>query len=331
MKSYPMEKIRNIALIGPHGVGKTSLADSMLHVSNSVGRKGDVNDGTSVFDYMDEEIDRKQTVSASLAWTEFEGTKFNIIDTPGVAGFRGDVNAALRVVEGVMFLVKADGGFEVASENLWNLVRESHLPTMIVVNRMHKEQADWRMVMNGLKDRVEGAAPLQLPIGNGESFSGVIDLITLKAYQSTGDESVQIDVPDDMNEAVAEAREMLMDAAASAIDELTEKFLEELTLSEDDIIRGLKKGTLEGTVYPVYFSDAEQEVGSRALLRSANNLFPSSFHRTRSEMEGVVPGGKEKAAFTPGADAPVVALAFKRQYEDQGGDVTWLRVFSGSV
>ncbi|MFT7698353.1 MAG: elongation factor G, partial [Candidatus Krumholzibacteriia bacterium] len=103
------------------------------------------------------------------------------------------------------------------------------------------------------------------------------------------------------------------------------------TLSEDDIIRGLKKGTLEGTVYPVYFSDAEQEVGSRALLRSANNLFPSSFHRTRSEMEGVVPGGKEKAAFTPGADAPVVALAFKRQYEDQGGDVTWLRVFSGSV
>ncbi len=151
MKTYSMEKIRNVVLVGPHGVGKTSLADSMLHVTKQVGRKGNVDDGTSVFDYHEDEIERKQSVTASLAWTDFEGTKFNIIDTPGVDDFRGDVHAALRVVEGVMFVVKADGGFEVASENLWNLVRKSHLPTMIIVNRMHREQADWRAVMNDLK------------------------------------------------------------------------------------------------------------------------------------------------------------------------------------
>ncbi len=127
-----------------------------------------------------------------------------------------------------MFVVKADGGFEVASENLWNFVRSTHLPTFIVVNRMHKEHADWRSVMNGLKDRVPGTAPLQLPIGNGESFEGVIDLVTMKAYKSTGEESVEIDIPADMNDAVEEAREMLMDAAASADDDLTEKFLEEI-------------------------------------------------------------------------------------------------------
>ncbi len=326
-----MEKIRNVALMGPHGVGKTSLADSMLHVTKKVGRKGNVDDGTSIFDFLDEEIERKQTVSASLAWTEFEGNKFNIIDTPGVDDFRGDVYAALRVVEGVMFVVKADGGFEVASENLWNLVRGSHLPTMIIVNRMHKEHADWRAVMNGLKERVEGVAPMQLPIGNGESFEGVIDLIRMKAYKSSGDESVEIDIPADMNDSVEEAREMLMDAAASVDDDLTEKFLEDLTLSEEDIIAGLKKGTLDGTVYPVYFTDAEKEVGIRALLRSVNNLFPSAFHRTRSEQKGLVQGGDEEATFTPSADGPTVALAFKRQYEAQGGDVTWLRVFSGSL
>jgi elongation factor G len=331
LKTYPMEKIRNVALIGPHGVGKTSLADSMLHVSKKVGRKGNVDDGTSQFDYFEEEIERKQTVSASMAWTEFEGNKLNIIDTPGVDDFRGDVHAALRVIEGIMFVVKADGGFEVASENLWNLIRSTSLPTFIVVNRMHKEHADWRAVLNGLKDRVAGSAPMQLPIGNGDSFEGVIDLITMKAYKSTGDESVEIDIPADMNDAVEEAREMLMDAAASADDDLTEKFLEELTLSEEDVILGLKKGTLEGTVFPVFFSDAEKEVGVRALLRSANNLFPSSFSRTRSEMKGVRAGLEEEASFTPGADGPVVAFAFKRQYEAQGGDVTWLRVFSGSL
>ncbi len=331
MKTFPMEKIRNVALVGPHGVGKTSLADSMLHVSKKVGRKGNVDDGSSHFDYFEEEIERKQTVTASLAWTEFEGNKINIIDTPGVDDFRGDVHAALRVVEGLMFVVKADGGFEVASENLWNLIRSTKLPTFIVVNRMHKEQADWRAVMNGLKDRVAGVAPLQLPIGNGDSFEGVIDLVTMKAYKSTGEESVAIDIPADMNDAVEEAREMLMDAAASADDDLTEKFLEEMTLSEEDVILGLKKGTLEGTVFPVFFTDAEKEVGVRSLLRSANNLLPSSFSRTRSEMKGVRAGLEEEASFTPGPDGPVVAFAFKRQYEAQGGDVTWLRLFSGSL
>ena len=331
MKTFPMEKIRNVALIGPHGVGKTSLADSMLHVTKKVGRKGNVDDGSSQFDYFEEEIERKQTTTASMAWMEFDGNKINIIDTPGVDDFRGDVHAALRVVEGLMFVVKADGGFEVASENLWNLVRSTELPTFIVVNRMHKEHADWRAVMNGLKDRVAGAAPLQLPIGNGDNFQGVIDLITMKAYTSTGAESVEIDIPADMNDAVEEAREMLMDAAASVDDDLTEKFLENLTLSEEEVILGLKKGILDGTVFPVFFSDAEKEVGVRSLLRAANNLLPSSFSRTRSEMKGVRAGLEEEASFTPGAAGPVVALAFKRQFEAQGGDVTWLRVFSGSL
>ena len=192
MKTYPMDKIRNVALIAPHGVGKTSLADAMLHVTGKVGRRGNVDDGSSVFDYLDEEIERKQTISASLAWTEFDGSKINIIDTPGVDDFRGDVYAALRVVEGVLFVVKADGGFEVASENLWNLLRKTHLPTFIVINRMNKEHADCRGHPGRAQRPGRRRRPLQLPIGQGEGFEGVVDLISLKAFRFDGDKAVEM-------------------------------------------------------------------------------------------------------------------------------------------
>jgi len=331
VKTFAMEKIRNVALMGPHGVGKTSLADAMLHVTEKVGRRGNVDDGSSVFDYLEEEIERKQTVSASLAWTEFDGNKINIIDTPGVDDFRGDVYAALRVVEGVCFVIKADGGFEVASENLWHLIRGTHLPTFLVVNRMKKEHANWRSVMNGIKERIPGAAPLELPIGCGETFEGVVDLVTLKGWKFDGHHGVECPVPADLGAAVEEAREMLMDAAANADDALTEKYLEEGTLSEEDIIAGLKKGTLEGTVYPVFFTDAQSETGVHSLLRSIVTLFPSAHSRTRQPMKGVKAGTETPAEFTPGVDSPVVVYAFKRQYEAQGGDTTWLRVFSGTL
>ncbi|MBE0567668.1 MAG: elongation factor G [Krumholzibacteria bacterium] len=331
MKTYPMDKIRNVALVAPHGVGKTSLADAMLHVTGKVGRRGNVDDGTSVFDYLDEEIARKQTISASLAWTEFDGVKINIIDTPGVDDFRGDMHAALRVVEGVLFVVKGDGGFEVAAENLWNHLRTTRLSTFIVINRMNKEHADFQSVLAGLSDRIAGVAPCQLPIGEGEGFKGVVDLIHLKAYEFDGDKAVEVPIPAGMADQVETAREQLIDAAASADDALTEKYLEELTLAEADLIAGLKKGTAEGTVYPVFLTAADTGVGVNALLRAVVDMIPTSYRRARSEMTGVKAGTGTPVAFVPAADGPAVAFAFKRQYEAQGGDVTWLRLFSGSL
>ena len=329
MKSYPMDRIRNVALIAPHGVGKTALADAMLHVTGKVGRRGNVDDGSSVFDYLDEEIEKKQTISASLAWLEVDGCKVNVIDTPGVDDFRGDVYTAINVVEGGLFVVKADGGFEVASDSLWRLLRARELPTFIVVNRMNKEHADWEGSLASIRERVGvNAVPIQLPIGDKESFKGVVDLIKMKAYVTENGETVEQDVPADLQEAAQEAREALFDPAAEAVDELMEKYLEEMTLSDEELIQGLKAGIAGGTLFPVLATAADSEAGVQPLLGAVVDLLPSA--AARDEVAGVTDNGEE-ATFPCSPDGDALVYGFKKQYEAQGGDVVWLRVFSGTV
>ena len=331
MKSYPLDKIRNIALIAPHGVGKTALADALLHVTGKVGRRGNVDDGSSVFDYLEEEIEKKQTMSASLAWADVNGCKVNLIDTPGVDDFRGDVYASLEVIEGAVFVVKADGGYEVASDSLWRLLRAHEMPSFIVINRMNKEQADWDDALESIRERVGvNAVPIQLPIGDKEGFKGVVDLIKMKAFILDGGKVVEQDVPADLQDAAQEAREALMDPAAEAVDELMEKYLEEMTLTDEELVGGLKAGIAAGTVFPVLATAADTEVGVGALLTSVTDLLPSPAIRT--EIKGVVGDGEdEEKTFACSADGETLIYAFKKQYEAQGGDVVWVRVFSGKV
>jgi len=331
LKTYAIDMIRNIALVAPHGVGKTSLADAMLHVAGKVGRRGNVEDGSSVFDYSDEEIDKKQTMSASMGWVEVDETKINVIDTPGVNDFRCDMHCALEVVDGVLFGVKADGGLEVSSDALWRILREREMPTMIVLTRMNKEHADYDKALAEFNDHLGGTSvPAQLPIGSGESFKGVVDLLSNQAYEFDGDGKPQpVDVPADMADEVEAAREELMNAAAETDEALIEKFLEEGTLSDEDMLAGLTAGMVAGQVYPVFLTAADSEVGVAPLLSAVAKLMPSPAVRT--EVTGVKPGTEEEATAAIGPDKEGLAYAFKYQREAQGGDQTWLKVWSGGV
>ncbi len=330
LKNYPMEKIRNLALIAPHGVGKTALADAMLHATGKVGRRGNVDDGSSIFDYLEEEIDKKQTISASLAWLEAGGCKINLIDTPGVADFRGDVYACLDVIEGALFVVKADGGYEVASDSLWRLLRAREIPSFIIINRMNKEHADWDGALATVRERVGvNAVPLQLPIGKKDGFRGVIDLISMKAYVQDGDKVAKVAIPAELLDDATAAREALMDPAAEAVDALMEKYLEEMTLTDEELVQGLKAGIAAGSIYPVLASAADTEIGVLALLEAAVALLPSP--ASRAEIKGAETNHGEPATHPCRPDGPPLLYAFKKQYEAQGGDVVWVRIFSGEV
>ena len=331
MKNYAIDNIRNVALIAPHGVGKTSLADAMLHVGGKVGRRGNVDDGSSVFDFTEEAIEKKQTMSASMAWVDVDGVKINVIDTPGVADFRCDMYCALEVVEGVLFGVKADGGLEVSSDALWRTLRGREMPTMMVITRMNKEHADYEKTIAEFNEHLDGTfVPAQLPIGSGEGFKGVVDLLAMKAYEFGADGArSEIDIPADMADAVEAAREELMNAAAETDEELIEKFLDEGVLSDEDIFSGLTAGMQAGQVFPVFVTAADSEVGVKSLLESVAKLMPSP--ATRTSITGVKPGTEEEVTLEIGPDKAPVAYAFKYGREAQGGDQTWLKVWSGEL
>lgn len=329
LKTYAMDLIRNIALIAPHGVGKTSLADSFVHVAGQVGRRGNVDDGSSLFDFSDEEIERKQTMGSSMAWVDVDGVKVNIIDTPGVSDFRCDMYAALEVVEGCLFLVKADGGLEVSSDAIWRTLRKHNTPTFIVMSRMNKEHSDFDSAMSEFSTRLGGTSvPTQLPIGAGEDFKGVVDLIANKAYEFDAEgKPVPVDIPADMTDEVAAAREELMNAAAETDDALVEKFIEEGTLTDEELIGGLACGVAGGTVYPIFLTAADCEIGVATLLQYVAKLMP----KPGGELVGTRAGMDEEAVHQAAADGPTVAYAFKYQREAQGGDMTWLKVHSGGL
>ncbi len=326
MKVYPSDKIRNIALMGHSGSGKTILAEAMVHATGVTSRMGRIEDGTTISDWDEEEIKRSQSINTSLIPVEWSGHKINVLDTPGYPDFIGDVISALRVSEAGMVVLDAVAGIEVGTELAWQHLEQEEKPRFIFINKMDRDNANFQRVLDALNNTFEGNfVPVLLPIGAEGNLSGVVSVIEGKAY--LGPEGAPGDVPAELEDALEEAKLTLVEAAAESDDELLMKYLEGEELTPDEVFTGLKNAIRAGAVVPVFSGSASKEIGIRAAMDLILSLVPSPvdaapYPALIDGEEGELPGD---------ANGVTAALVFKTIADPYVGRITLFRVFNGTL
>ncbi len=276
MKVYTAEHIRNVALISHVGAGKTSLVDAALYDSGAVTRQGKVDEGNSVADYDPDELKRSMTLHAKVLPVEWKNTKINFIDTPGYADFAGEVEAALRVADGVLVVVTADKGVEVGTELTWQYADERKLPRMVLVNKLDRENTSFDQALESLRKQFGlKVVPLQLPIGEQSGFRGVVDLVSQKGYTFEGGNKVQeVPIPADLKDKISSYREQLIESAVESDDSVMEKFLEGEELSDEEILSVVKQGIRTGQLIPVLCGAGSKNIGVQTLLDAIVDYMP---------------------------------------------------------
>src|SRR6266850_591762 len=277
VKDLQPAQIRNIALVSPHGTGKTSLAESLLYRTKITTRHGKVEEGTTALDFSPEEIHRKISISLGLAPIEWRNAKINLIDTPGYADFVGDLVAGLRVADAALFCLKGPAGVEAGSEMAWEHLERRGCPAMAVITQMEKEHAAFGRALEDATARLgKRFVAAAWPIGEAEKFRGAVDLISMKAYLFEKDGGAkEAPIPGEIEADVKRARAALVDAAAEADDALLEKFLGGEELSVDEVRKGLREGVLHGAFVPAIPVAAVPLYGVDLLLEAILELLPS--------------------------------------------------------
>ena len=328
MKAYKGDAIRNLALAGHGGCGKTSLTEALLFASGGIDRLGKVDEGTTTSDYDPDEVKRKISINATLAPCEWQNSKINLIDTPGYADFVGDVRSSMQVVEGAIIVVCAVGGLEVGTETAWEFAEDCGVAKAIFINKMDRENADFYAVAEALRTKFgTRVAPVQLPIGSQDSFSGVVDLLSMKALTGSGKSVTVGEIPADMAANVAKYRDALIEAAAENDDELIEKYLGGEELTDAEIARGLHEGIRSGKTVPVFCGSSLKGIGMSALLDEIVRSFPSP--ADAAPAKGVNPQSNAGEERKPSDDEPFSALVFKTLADPYVGKLTYFRVYSG--
>jgi elongation factor G len=332
VKRYATGQIRNVALVGHGGSGKTSLAEALLHRAGAINRMGRVEDGTTVCDYDPEEQKRGISLSLSVAPFEWRDHKINLIDTPGYADFMGDVSAALRIADLAVFVVSAVDGVEVQTEEAWELARRLGVPRMVFVNKLDRERASYDTTLAQLRDRLgAGIAPLELPIGEEAGFRGIADLLTDTAHIYQGGVPHTEPIPDEMEQLEHQVHDNLVEGIVVADDALLERYLDGDVPSVEELERTLHDGIAAATVFPVLVGSATREVGIDRLADFLVEIGPSPADRSvpiTAPGNGEVPSDIEVTA-DPSGDP--LAFVFKTIADPYVGQVSLFRVVSGTL
>ena len=319
--SYETKNIRNVCLLGHGGSGKTTLAESMLYMTGAIDRQGKTADGNTVCDYDPEEIKRQITISTSIAPVNFGGCKINVLDCPGFFDFAGDVMCALRAVEAGIIFCTAKDGIAVGAERSWKYLKNANMPCMFYVSKTNEDHGDFAAVLSALQEKHGSAVcAVTAPMSDG---TGVIDLVHNVAYQTNGNKTAKVAVPAADADMVESLRETLFETAAGADEELMEKYFEDMMLSEEDTVKGLRQGLKDRTVFPVLCGAADSGIGTEAVLQAIVDYVPNP-----AEVGEVATADGGKLAIDP--NGPVCAFVFKT-ISDQFGKYSFIKVLSGKV
>lgn len=331
MKDFSIDKLKNIGLIGHGGTGKTSLNEAMLFCAKATTRMGVIDDGSTVSDYTEDEINRKISVGLALAHLKWKGHKINLIDLPGYADFWVETYAGLSAADFGLIVVNGVSGSEVGTSTAWRVASEGNLPRGFFINRMDKEHADFGKVLGQIQSEFgDRVVPVTMAIGGGPGFKGVIDILSMKAFTfDKSGKATETDLPADLKGDAESYREKLIEAAAEADDALLEKFFDAGELTPDELRKGLTKGIADGKIFPVFAGAATENSGMSLFLDFAIGYFPAPDYL--EEKIGFKPGTDEIIRRKISSDGPISLNVFKTISEPHVGELSFFKVYSGVV
>ena len=325
-------EIRNVAIVGHNGVGKTSLIEALAFVAGLTNRLGRVEDGNTITDYTSDEIKRQMTIDSSLVTSEWHGCKIYIVDTPGYADFSCDVKQSMRALDGGILVMDATSGIDVGTETAWEYADEFGMPRMIFINMLDKESANWDSVLRDLEERWGNSfkiVPLHLPVGKGANFKGIVDLVRMKVLSYADGKETEAEIPDDLSKKVSEIRGKLIEISAENDDALIEKYLEGEELTEEELKKGLRIGVIQKKVVPVLCGCAYQNIAVEPLYGAIVDYMPSPVEH--QPIPVTVPETGEERSIDPSNETLFTAYVFKTINESHLGDLSLFRVYSGKL
>lgn len=328
MKVYQSDNIRNLSLIGHSDSGKTTLTEAILYVTGVTKRQGKVNDGNTVSDFDKEEIARKVSIGTAVIPAEWQDIKYNFLDTPGYFDFAGEMYGALRASEGAILLIDASSGVEVGTEKAWKYTEEHNIPKMIFLNKMDKENVNFKKVLEAIEDHFGNkVVPFTLPIGEAENFKGFVSVIDQIAYEYDGKDAKEVDIPAELQNDISSINESLMEKVAETDEELMEKYFEGESFTIEEIRKGLKLSIMNGDLVPIIVGSAENAIGVDFLLNIAKNYMPNPTEA------GPYVGkkGDEEIERKVDVNEPFSAIVFKTIVDPFVGKLSLFKVLSGKI